>query len=125
MRGAFDSQKTYQRMPTFLRDWAAKTCAHAVMIVVPKSQVAFPEVWRSDKQWPCAGDVDGYIVQLETPEADQRQAWFIELSSSGNVVTKHTLNAMRQCILPPVFQKIQTKTRAAKTKGKKKAGRVR
>ena len=53
---------------------AAKTLAHAVLIVVPKSQVAYPTVWKGDENWPCAVEADGFICQLETPEAAERKA---------------------------------------------------
>jgi tetratricopeptide (TPR) repeat protein len=127
MRGAFDSVKTYKRMPDFLRDWAAKTLAHAVLIVVPKSQVAYPTVWKGDEAWPGTAGADGFICQLETPEAKERKAWFIELGSDGKDTVMHDLNPLTQCILPPVYQKMVTKTNAAR-KGaikstKKKSGK--
>lgn len=117
MRGAFDTVKTYKRMPDFLREWAAKTMAHAVLIVVPKSQVAYPLIWKNDTQWPGAEGADGFICQLETPESKERRAWFVELSEDGKTTTPHDLNPLTQCILPPVYQKIVTK----KKRGKKKA----
>ena len=110
MRGAFDTQKTYTRMPDFLRDWAAKTLAHGVLIVVPKSQVSYPAVWKGDAKWPCADEVDGYICQLETPESAGRMAYFVELGDDGKTTTVHDLDPMTQCILPPIYQKIQAKT---------------
>jgi len=124
IRGAFDTQKTYARVPTFLRDWATKTVAHAVMIVMPKSQIAFPTIWKGDDKWPVDDAADGYIVQLETPDADSRQAWFIKLTATGNTVS-HELDPLRQCVLPPVFQKIAAAKGGAKgkpRKGKKKGG---
>lgn len=117
MRGAFDTQKTYTRMPDFLRDWAAKTLAHAVLIVVPKSQVAYPAVWTCDTKWPCKDEVDGYICQLESPESASRKAYFVELGDDGKTSTVHDLDPMTQCILPPIYQKIQAKIQAKTSKG--------
>jgi len=129
MRGAFDTVKTYKRMPDFLREWAAKTLAHAVLIVVPKSQVVYPMIWKNDEQWPGTEGADGFVCQLETPEAKERRAWFVELGTDGKTTTRHDLNPLTQCILPPVYQKIQTKPTNAARKGalksakKKKSGK--
>lgn len=121
MRGAFDTVKTYKRMPDFLREWAAKTLAHAVLIVVPKSQVVYPTIWKGDAKWPGTEGADGFICQLETPEAKERRAWFVELGADGKMTTKHDLNPMTQCILPPVYQKIQIKPQNTARKGAIKA----
>ena len=45
-----------------------------MLIVVPKSQVAYPTVWKGDENWPRAVETDGFICQLETPEAAERKA---------------------------------------------------
>jgi len=74
---------------SYARGVAASLHAAAVLSVVPKSAVAFPQSWRSPG-WPC-GDGDGVLVQLEAAAVGgTRQKllklWFVPVDVAARTV---------------------------------------
>lgn len=91
MRNAFDSPDTYKNCLPFLRDYAEKTAAHAVLMIAHKSQIYYPQVWNhKDKKWPH-GDSAGYFVQLDTRRTADSRVWFIKVE--GDTYTRHELDS--------------------------------
>jgi tetratricopeptide (TPR) repeat protein len=73
MRACFDSADTHKNAVPFLRQYAERTQAHAMLMIAAKSQIAFPQVWRrKDKPWPY-GDAPGYFVQLDAKQGSDRR----------------------------------------------------
>ena len=137
MRGSFDSVKTYSRVPGFLQQYTATTRAHALLVMTPKSQVAYPQIWGMEKfkagwgsEQGCSwAGVDGFLCQLETPKPEDRSCWFVQADTG----VMHDLDeATHGLLVPPPFQRLAAAAdKAAKRgggggggkKGKKKGGR--
>ena len=108
MRACFDSATTHQNAVPFLRQYATKTAAHAMLMVSPKSQIAFPQVWkRKDKPWPY-GDSPGYFVQLDARKSEDRRLWFIEVLGKEDApeYRRHMLDESMYSFIQPVLKPI-------------------
>ena len=106
MRACFDSATTHSNAIPFLRQYAEKTKAHAMLMVAAKSQIAFPQVWkRKDKPWPY-GDAAGYFVQLDARKSEDRRVWFIEVSGTEEKpeYRRHMLDEALYSFLQPVLK---------------------
>ena len=98
IHSAFESPDTHSQVIGFLRQQGMITTAHAVLIVVRKSLIAYPRVWENkDAVW-AFGDKDGYLVQLETCDKQDRRLWFFEIGLGGRL-TEHEIDfeAFRCC----------------------------
>jgi len=72
---AFESPETHASCVEFLRKYQTDMSAHAGVVVVPKSAIAFPQVWNvGGKKWRRANS-EGVFVQLEARH--DRGVWFI------------------------------------------------
>jgi tetratricopeptide (TPR) repeat protein len=86
---SFNGMDRHVTMLPFLRDMGRKLAAHAILLIVPKSVIQYPQVWVGDDaeaRWPadCPAEADGWFVQLETKierEVDSKM-WFIERSAA-------------------------------------------
>ena len=106
MRACFDSATTHSNAVPFLRQYAEKTRAHAMLMVAAKSQIAFPQVWkRKDKPWPY-GDAAGYFVQLDARKSEDRRVWFIEVTGNEQQpeYRRHMLDEAVYSFLQPVLK---------------------
>ena len=106
MRACFDSATTHSNAIPFLRQYAEKTSAHAMLMVAPKSQIAFPQVWKNKaKPWPY-GDAAGYFVQLDARKSEDRRCWFIEVAGSEEKpeYRRHMLDEALYAFLQPVLK---------------------
>ena len=90
INSAFDSPDTHSQVVTFMRRHAIETDAHAILVIVRKGLVAFPRVWAGKTEWPF-GDKDGYFVQLEACNKEDRQLWFMEVGIGG-ALTQHSID---------------------------------
>eukprot|EP00897_Mesotaenium_endlicherianum_P009467 jgi/Mesen1/8549/ME000484S07937 len=108
IREAFDSPDTLQNCISFLRQQAIEFDAIAACLIVQRSAIAFPQVWRGlgERQWPC-GSQDGYFVQVETCTfrtvtfTPAQAAAAGHLSSMGN---SEDLDPNTYCLLPPLLR---------------------
>lgn len=106
MRACFDSATTHSNAIPFLRQYAEKTSAHAMLMVAAKSQIAFPQVWKNKaKPWPY-GDAAGYFVQLDARKSEDRRVWFIEVTGSEDKpeYRRHMLDEALYAFLQPVLK---------------------
>ena len=76
---AFDSSATLAEAVAFLRKYGEDQGCHAAAAVIPKSCVAYPQVWLKEaakkvfkRGWP----EDGFFLQLEAPRG-LRRLWFV------------------------------------------------
>merc|ERR1711939_322845 len=93
IHSAFDSPDAHSQCVAFLRQHSVETGAHAVLLIVRKSLVAYPRVWDEGKgkeTWPFE-DSDGYMVQLEGCDKRDRRVWFMQLGIGG-ALTEHELD---------------------------------
>lgn len=90
INSAFDSPDTHSQVVTFMRRHAIETDAHAILVIVRKGLVSFPRVWAGKTEW-AFGDKDGYFVQLETCNKEDRQLWFMEVGIGG-ALTQHSID---------------------------------
>jgi tetratricopeptide (TPR) repeat protein len=112
MRACFDSATTHSNAIPFLRQYAEKTKAHAMLMVAAKSQIAFPQVWkRKDKPWPY-GDAAGYFVQLDARKSEDRRVWFIEVAGTEAKpeYRRHMLDEAMYAFLQPVLKPMLMET---------------
>ncbi|KAF2284275.1 hypothetical protein GH714_020185 [Hevea brasiliensis] len=65
---AFESPHTHSSCVTFLRQYAEESFSQAACLVVPKSIISYPQVWKGQgsRKWKH-GQHDGFFVQLECP----------------------------------------------------------
>lgn len=74
----FESPETHASCSEFLRKYQQDMDAHAGIVIVPKSALAFPQVWLGgEKKWRHA-DKEGVFVQLEARK--DRGVWFIPIT---------------------------------------------
>merc|ERR1712118_635557 len=98
---AFESKQRHEHTCKFLMKYIEDTGAHAVMLVVPKAKVKFPALWDKPKE-PWGFQEDGYLIQLEAKDGQDRAMWFVE-AVDGQEGTAHQLNMEAWKLLPPVF----------------------
>lgn len=107
-RSCFDSADTHKNVLPFLRSYAEKTTAHAMLMVAPKAQISFPQVWRrKDKKWPY-GETGGYFVQLDARKGKDRRVWFVEVAGTAEKpeYKRHMLDDEYYTFLQPVLRPI-------------------
>jgi len=73
VKAAFASPDTVRQVTEFLRQYAADYRAHAAVLVCPRRDIAYPQVWKQ-KGW-THGLTHGLFVQLESEGA--RRVWFV------------------------------------------------
>lgn len=89
---AFSSPETLMNCTEFLKKHATETKAQSMMVVVRKSHLAYPCVWKgkSKKQWPYSDKQDGIFMQSEARNG-QRVMFFTQLSVKTNTGGKKCL----------------------------------
>jgi hypothetical protein len=103
---AFDSPQTLANCTDFLKNHIGQTGAQSAMVVVRKSHVGYPCVWKGKAKgkWPCDEKKDGIIMQLEARGA--RAFFFTEITKEGGgigVGETHQLDAEEFAIFPRLF----------------------
>ena len=79
-----------------------------MLMVAPKAQIAYPQVWRrKDKPWPYK-DAPGYFVQLDARKGKDRRVWFIEVAGTADApeYKRHMLDDHYYSFLQPVLRPI-------------------
>eukprot|EP00308_Calcidiscus_leptoporus_P022413 CAMPEP_0119358834 /NCGR_PEP_ID=MMETSP1334-20130426/6910_1 /TAXON_ID=127549 /ORGANISM="Calcidiscus leptoporus, Strain RCC1130" /LENGTH=370 /DNA_ID=CAMNT_0007373393 /DNA_START=54 /DNA_END=1166 /DNA_ORIENTATION=- len=105
---AFSSPETLLNCAEFLRQQAAGCSAQAAVVVVRKSTMAYPCVWKgkSKSEWPVGDKDDGVFMQLESPK--MRMMFFTVLkekkSSSRAVGDTIPLDIEQFAIFPRLFE---------------------
>lgn len=81
---AFNTPETLNNCADFIRKHVSEQRAQSTMIIVRKSNVAYPTVWKGPgkKDWQF-GNVDGIFMQLEA-KVGARAMFFTELKKAGN-----------------------------------------
>ena len=90
LSGSFSGMDKHVMMLPFLRDMGRKLAAHAMVLIVPRGQMQYPQPWAGPdavERWPagCPADATGWFVQLETKvdtEVDSKM-WFIAAEAEG------------------------------------------
>lgn len=85
---AFESPHTHSSCIQFLRQYAEESFSHAACLVVPKSIISYPQVWKGQgsRKWKH-GQSDGFFVQFESPSL--QRMWFIPSSpEKGKVLCR-------------------------------------
>jgi len=90
IHSAYDSPDTHSQVVAYMRSHAVETEAHAIILMVRKSLMAYPRVWAGKAGWDF-GDKDGYFVQLETCCKADCRMWFMEVGIGGNL-TQHAID---------------------------------
>merc|ERR1711959_845282 len=85
IHSAFESPTTHGECLGFLRQHGWETTSHACMVVVRKKLISFPRVWDGGKAAWDHGDADGYFVQLETCDKNDRRMFFMEVLPGGQL----------------------------------------
>ncbi|KDP40222.1 hypothetical protein JCGZ_02220 [Jatropha curcas] len=103
---AFESPHTHSSCFTFLRQYAEESFSKAACLVVPKSIMSYPQVWKGQgsRKWKH-GQHDGFFVQFESPFL--RKLWFIPSSNEkGQTLCRdpETLDISVHEVLPRLFK---------------------
>lgn len=103
---AFESPDTLSSCIAFLRQHAVDTSAVAACLVVSKSSIAFPQVWKGQgsRKWKH-GQSDGFFVQLEL--SSWRGVWFVPCAlEKGQHVCRgpEQLDVDAHAIIAPLFR---------------------
>ncbi|KAG8373098.1 hypothetical protein BUALT_Bualt12G0135300 [Buddleja alternifolia] len=103
---AFESPQTHSSCFPFLRQYAEESFSRAACLVVPKSIISYPQVWKGQgsRKWKH-GQNDGFFVQFESPSL--RKIWFIPSSTEkGQTLCRDpvALDIGVHEILPRVFK---------------------
>ncbi|KAJ9182163.1 hypothetical protein P3X46_006188 [Hevea brasiliensis] len=103
---AFESPHTHSSCFTFLRQYAEETFSKAACLVVPKSIISYPQVWKGQgsRKWKY-GQHDGFFVQFESPFL--RKLWFIpSTSEKGQKLCRdpEPLDISAHEVLPRLFK---------------------
>ncbi|KAF2284262.1 hypothetical protein GH714_020124 [Hevea brasiliensis] len=103
---AFESPHTHSSCVTFLRQYAEESFSQAACLVVPKSIISYPQVWKGQgsRKWKH-GQHDGFFVQLECPFL--RKLWFIpSTSEKGQTLCRdpEPLDISAHEVLPRLFK---------------------
>ncbi|KAK1287870.1 hypothetical protein QJS10_CPB19g00888 [Acorus calamus] len=77
---AFESPHTHSSCFSFLRQYAEESFSKAACLVVAKSSISYPQVWKGQgsRKWKH-GQSDGFFVQFESPVL--RKLWFVPSST--------------------------------------------
>lgn len=103
---AFETPHTHSNCFSFLRQYAEESFSKAACLVVPKSIIAYPQVWKGQgsRKWKH-GQTDGFFVQFESPVS--RKLWFVpSLSEKGQTVCRdpEILDIDLHEVLPRLFK---------------------
>jgi len=106
---AFASPQTLANCADFLRNHAGQSRAQSAMLVVRKSHVQYPCVWKDKPKegkgsWPADPKQDGILMQLEARGA--RAVFFTELDTKKGqfkVGETHQLDAEEFGLFPRLF----------------------
>lgn len=103
---AFESPHTHSSCFSFLRQYAEDSYSRAACLVVQKSIISYPQVWKGQgsRKWKH-GQSDGFFVQLESPAL--RKLWFVPSSSEkGRTLCRNpeVLDVDVHEVLPRVFK---------------------
>ncbi|XP_028771585.1 LOW QUALITY PROTEIN: stress-induced-phosphoprotein 1-like [Neltuma alba] len=103
---AFESPHTHGSCFSFLRQYAEDSFSRAACLVVPKSIIAYPQVWKGQgsRRWKH-GQNDGFFVQFESPSL--RKLWFIASSNEmGQTLCRdpEVLDIGAHEVLPRLFK---------------------
>jgi len=112
---AFENPSTLAQCVDFLRKYGEDTGSHACMLVIPKSNIGYPQVWKgaSKANWPFKQEAQGVFVQLEAPGQSGVYFWE-QRAKTAFVDTSKTLVGEPMTLTPPILQA----TRQATAKGK-------
>lgn len=104
---AFSSPETLVNCAEFLRQQAAGCSAQAAVVVVRKSTISYPCVWKGKGKadWPVGEKDDGVFMQLESPK--MRMMFFTVLKEKGakrSVGDTIPLDAEQFSLFPRLFQ---------------------
>ncbi|KAJ4722529.1 Tetratricopeptide repeat (TPR)-like superfamily protein [Melia azedarach] len=103
---AFESPHTHSNCFSFLRQYAEDSFSSAACLVVPKSIISYPQVWKGQgsRKWRH-GQHDGFFVQFESPVL--RKLWFIPSSNEkGQTLCRdpEALDIGAHEVLPRIFK---------------------
>lgn len=103
---AFESPHTHGNCVSYLRQYAEESFSRAACLVVPKSSISYPQVWKGQgsRKWKH-GLSDGFFVQFEAPSL--RNLWFIPSSTEkGKLLCRDpvVLDIAVHELLPRVFK---------------------
>ncbi|MBA0733423.1 hypothetical protein Gogos_017444 [Gossypium gossypioides] len=103
---AFESPHTHSSCFSFLRQYAEDSFSRSACLVVPKSIIAYPQVWKGQgsRKWKH-GQHDGFFVQFESPLL--RKLWFISSSNEmGKTLCRdpEVLDIGAHEVLPRLFK---------------------
>mmetsp|Transcript_10677 Transcript_10677/g.19498 ORF Transcript_10677/g.19498 Transcript_10677/m.19498 type:complete len:290 (-) Transcript_10677:158-1027(-) len=77
---AFSTPDNFSRFVEDMRSLSDKLDAVAMVSVIAKSVVAYPQKWVQ-QGWPC-GKSDGLFVQVESREGSVKRCWFLPINPS-------------------------------------------
>ncbi|XP_065863250.1 uncharacterized protein [Euphorbia lathyris] len=108
---AFESPHTHSSCFTFLRQYAEESFSKAACLVVPKSIISYPQVWKGQgsRKWKY-GQHDGFFVQFESPVL--RKLWFVpSVNEKGQTLCRdpETVDVSAHELLPRVFKETMGK----------------
>ena len=83
---AFVNSENLESMTSFVRSKQATSSAHAICMVVQKSDIRYPLIWWSGP-WPWLDDLscEGLFVELETRDRCRR-TWFLRLDATTHLL---------------------------------------
>ncbi|KAG1672946.1 hypothetical protein FOA52_012391 [Chlamydomonas sp. UWO 241] len=102
---AFDSPDTVGSFMQYARSVGESLSASAVVSVVPKAAVGFPQTWKAPG-WPC-GAGDGVLVQLEVLRPERMlKLWFVPIDAQAKSVDApwSGLNPDAYALLPSLLR---------------------
>ncbi|KXZ55488.1 hypothetical protein GPECTOR_2g1037 [Gonium pectorale] len=105
---AFDAPETLNEFVVGMREKGARLAAAAVLAVVPKAAVAFPQLWLR-KGWPTAcgsKQQPGVFVQMELRGAGAagRHMWFVPVRADKSAESPVPLSVAEFGLLPQILE---------------------
>ncbi|KAJ4842779.1 hypothetical protein Tsubulata_024920 [Turnera subulata] len=103
---AFESPQTHSSCFSFLRQYADDSFSRAACLVVQKSIISYPQVWKGQgsRKWKH-GQHDGFFLQYESPFL--RKLWFIpSTSEKGKTLCRdpEIIDISAHEVLPRLFK---------------------
>ncbi|WCJ23843.1 Stress-induced-phosphoprotein 1 [Euphorbia peplus] len=103
---AFESPETHSSCFTFLRQYAVESFSKAACLVVPKSIISYPQVWKGQgsRKWK-SGQHDGFFIQFESPIL--RKLWFVpSVNEKGQTLCRdpEAIDVGAHELIPRVFK---------------------
>jgi tetratricopeptide (TPR) repeat protein len=82
---AFENPDTVHQCTNFLRTYCSDMKAHCAVALIPKSSVAFPQVWNEapQKSFPFKKQQKGIFIQFESSKV--HRLWFLPLTANGGL----------------------------------------